>query len=138
MLAAKSIMFIILNQSASTPNNQEGLVLKSMRRKVATKINLAHVKNITNLSDAKAKGYPPSHLPKVSRTLKVKMKIKAFQAPLTLGSSITLVRNLRLVPRDTPGKITKVIMKTIVRVTRNTQATIKLFFIISRKATKGE
>ena len=68
----------------------------------------------------------------------MKMKIKAFQAPLTLGSSITLVRNLRLVPRDTPGKITKVIMKTIVRVTRNTQATIKLFFIIIRKATKGE
>ena len=138
MDAAKSIMLIILNQSASTPNNHEGLALKSIRRKVAMKITLDQVKIITNLSDAKAKGWPPSHLPKVSSTLKVKIKRRAFQAPLTPGSSIMLVRNLKLVPRETPGKIMNVIVKTMVRVTRKIQATIKLFFIINRKATKGE
>ena len=68
----------------------------------------------------------------------MKINIKAFQAPLTPGSSINLERNLRLVPKDTPGKIMKVMVKTIVSVTRNIQATIKLFFIINRKATKGE
>jgi hypothetical protein len=73
LLAAKAIILIILNQSEFSPNNQDGFVWKPIKMKVTMKIALAHVDIITKVSDPNAKGYPPSHLPKVSMRLKVKI-----------------------------------------------------------------
>lgn len=81
-------MLMILNQSASWPNKPEGGTSREMSTKVTIKITLEYVRMSTNLSEPYPKDCPASHLPTVSHTLKIMMKIRAVQDPLRAPSLI--------------------------------------------------
>lgn len=74
------------------------------------------------------------NLPTVSHTLKIAIRNRAYHAPLFS----TLAKIFRLVWSDVPGKTTKVTTKTKARATRKVHATLKLFFIMMKKAWRGE
>lgn len=70
----------------------------------------------------------------VSKMLNVRMKIRKFHE---MRAAPTLSKKESLVSQSAPGKIMKVITKTMTSEVRNCQATKKEFFIMIRKATSG-
>lgn len=93
--------------------------------------------NSTGLSPKAPNGCPPNHLPIVSNRLNAKMNTSMVQAILKLVFSMNC-KNSIFVSVITAGKTMKVTKKTAEIESKNYQATIKLFFIIIRKAFKGE
>ncbi len=78
--------------------------------------------------------WPAIHLPKVSRALKLKIKISIVQ-DMRSPSFLIPDKNSNFVSVIKAGKITNVMKNTKARLVKNSFASKKLFFIIIKKIT---